>query len=124
VVPQLEGAGLPQPLDAAPPGAWKPDLDVAVECDEPLAVRGMERIRAAHPPGNPDRAAWQLAGVDEVADRDFPGCAQPPADPHLGTAHREQPQPDPDREHAGKHEEGSEGAGGHGAEVYRPISPR
>ena len=46
VVPQLEGAGLAQPLDASPAAAGH-DLDVAVERDQALAVARLERVAAS-----------------------------------------------------------------------------
>ena len=90
VVPELERARLAQPLDAAPAAA-DPDLDVAVEGDEPLAVAGIERLAAADPadsraPARVGQRSRRRAAGRPSPRADRPGGAQSP-----GRASRAQP---------------------------------
>ena len=88
VVPQVERPGLAGSLNA-PPGAVDPDLHVAVERDEPLAVARHERIAAADPAGHPHRAHRLRPAVEQAADRDLGRPGQPPGESRVGRGRAE-----------------------------------
>ncbi len=67
VVPQLEGAGLAQPIDRSP-AAGDPDVDVAVVGHERVTLGGDERIGAADAAGDPQRAGRRLGQVQEFTN--------------------------------------------------------